>query len=268
MARSVVLKQTPRCPGCQLAPRWCICDGLREVACPLRVDVLLHFMESYRPSSTGHLLHRVMPATGRHIYRPDRPMARAEIVQPDRELWILHPNGEPLPDRTDPAALQVLLLDGSWVQSAEMARVVGSWGRRVSLPMTGESRYWLRAQSGPGRFSTAEALLFLLGALGLGAAQAQLRVQFELHVYASLCARGQKQRAADYLAGSPLRAALPAVLEKLVPRAQRPTDSPPRRRVRASNSKPLPSSATVEGSGTAAKLDSTTLFTPNAEPLP
>lgn len=215
MARSVVLKQTPRCPGCQLAPRWCICAGLREVTSPLRVDVLQHFMESYRPSSTGHLLQRVMPGAGRHIFRAERPIALADIAQPGRELWILHPNGEPLPASANPASLQVLLLDGSWVQAAEMARLTGSWGRRVCLPMTGQSRYWLRAQSGTGRFSTAEALLFLLGALGLHDAQAQLRVQFELHVYASLCARGHKQRAADYLVDSPISAALPEVLEKL-----------------------------------------------------
>lgn len=217
MARSVVLKKTPRCPGCQLAPRWCICDGLREVTSPLRVDVLQHYMESYRPSSTGQLLQRVMPGTGLHVFRAERPIACADIVQPGRELWILHPNGEPLPANADPAGLQVLLLDGTWVQAAEMARLAGSWGRRVCLPMRGRSRYWLRAQSGEGRFSTAEALLFLMGALGLGDAQARLRVQFELHVYASLCARGHKQLAADYLVDSPLRAALPALLEKLSP---------------------------------------------------
>ena len=220
MARSVVLKQTPRCPGCQLAPRWCICAEQREVTSPLRVDVLQHFMESYRPSSTGHLLQRVMPGLGRHIFRAERPIARADLAQPGREFWVLHPNGEPLPANPDPAQLQVLLLDGTWVQAAEMARVTGSWGRRVSLPMAGRSRYWLRTQSGPGRFSTAEALLFLLGALGLADAQARLRLQFELHVYASLCARGHKQLAADYLADSPVRAAFPQVPERFAPRVR------------------------------------------------
>ncbi len=220
MSRSVVLRKSLRCPRCQLAPRWCVCAGEREVSCPLRVDVLQHYMESYRPSSTGHLLARVMPGAGRHLFRADRPVALADIARSGRELWILHPNGEPLPAGADPARLQVLLLDGTWVQAAEMARVAGPWGRRVSLPMSGRSRYWLRAQSGAGRFATAEALIFLLGALGLHDAQAQLRVQFELHVYASLCARGHKQRAADYLADSPLRAALPEVLERFSSRPE------------------------------------------------
>jgi DTW domain-containing protein YfiP len=218
MSRSVVLRETPRCARCQLAPRWCICAGLREIDCPVRVDVLMHFMESYRPSSTGHLIKRVMPASGQHLYRKERPFARKDIAQPDRELWVLHPQGEPPPAGADPAKLQIVLLDGTWVQATEMAHRIGPWGRRVSLPMTGESRYWLRTQAGPGRFSTVEALLFLLALLGLEETHAALRVQFELHVYASLRARGHKEKAAAYLDGSPLRAAVPEILAQLAPK--------------------------------------------------
>ncbi|MBI2516529.1 MAG: DTW domain-containing protein [Opitutae bacterium] len=215
MSRSVVLRATPRCVRCQLTPRWCVCAGLRAIDSPLRVDVLMHFMESYRPSSTGHLIKRVMPAAGLHLYRKEQPPVREDIVQPGRELWILHPQGEPPPAGADPAKLQVVLLDGTWVQATEMAHRVGPWGRRVSLPMTGESRYWLRTQAGPGRFSTVEALLFLLDALGLRETHDALRVQFELHVYASLRARGHKDKAALYLEGSRLRKALPEVLAQL-----------------------------------------------------
>jgi len=180
----------------------------------------MHYMESYRPSSTGHLIQRVMPDSRQHRYRKERPLLREEIVVPDRELWILHPQGEPIPTHRSPAEISVLLLDGTWVQATEMAHRVGPWGRRVSLPMTGESRYWLRAQAGPGRFSTVEALLFLLEKLGLAEEHQQLRVQFELHVYASLRARGHRELAAKYLANSPMPAALPDFLAQL--EAKRP----------------------------------------------
>lgn len=220
MSRSVVLRQTPRCARCQLTPRWCICPGWRAIDVPLQVDVLLHHMESYRPSSTGHLIKRVMPASGQHVYRRERALAAREIVQPDRELWILHPEGESVPLDAEPAHLQVLLLDGTWVQATGMAQHVRSWGRRVRLPMSGESRYWLRAQSGVGRFSSVEALLFLLSALGLSEAHAGLQAQFELHVWASLCARGHKEKAAAYLANSPVRAAFPELLAQLAPRVR------------------------------------------------
>jgi DTW domain-containing protein len=192
-----------------------VCAGLRSIDLPLQVDVLMHHMESYRPSSTGHLLKRVLPGLGLHLYRKERAPAREDIVRQERELWILHPQGEPLPRQADPAELQVVLLDGSWVQATQMAHRVGSWGRRVSLPMHGESRYWLRSQAGPGKFSTAEALLFLLKALGLEQAHSALQTQFELHVFASLLVRGQKQRAQEFLANSPLPTEMPELVAQL-----------------------------------------------------
>ncbi len=215
MARSVVLNHSPRCPRCQLPPRWCICEGIRPVDCPVKVDVLMHHMEQWRPSSTGHLIRRFVPTSTVHVYRRERGLERSEIVDPAKTLWVLHPLGEPPPTDTPPAGLQVLLLDGTWRQAGDMMRAVEGWGRRVSLPMTGESRYWLRTQAGEGKFCTAEALVFLLQVLGLAKEHAALKLQFELHVYAGLCSRGAKALAAEYLADSPVRAAFPELLEKL-----------------------------------------------------
>src|SRR5882672_7321493 len=118
MARSVVLAGTPRCARCQFSPRWCICAGERAIACPLQVDVLMHHREAHRPTSTGRLINRVMPASRRHVFRRETPPARAEVVRPARELWILHPRGEPLPMGRAAENLQVLLLDGSWREAA------------------------------------------------------------------------------------------------------------------------------------------------------
>jgi DTW domain-containing protein YfiP len=190
------------------------------IASALKVDVLMHHMEAWRPSSTGHLINRVVVDAGLHVYRKERGVVREEIVRPGRELWILHPTGEALPASAPPAGLQVLLLDGSWIQSTGMMRDVESWGRRVSLPMAGESRYWLRAQAADDRFSTIEALLFLMKALGMTAEYAQLQVQFELHVYAGLCARGKKAEAANYLFSSPVGETLKGLIPTLKPWAQ------------------------------------------------
>lgn len=222
MARSVVLQKSLRCGRCQLPPRWCVCAGLHTVESPLKVDVLMHHMEVWRPSSTGHLIHRVVAAAGLHVYRRERPLEPASILQPGRTLWMLHPLGEPLPDvAPPPSELQVLLLDGTWRQAGDMMRAIEPWGRRVRLPMAGVSRYWLRTQAGEAQFSTVEALLYLMSALGLQAAHAQLRLQFELHVYAGLCARGAKVLAAEYLAESPVREALPELVAELARRRPR-----------------------------------------------
>lgn len=220
MARSVVFKKSPRCELCRLPPRWCVCEAHSVIASPLKVDILMHHMEAWRPSSTGHLINRVVADAGLHVYRKERGVVRDEIVRPGRELWILHPTGEKFPESAPPAGLQVLLLDGSWIQSTGMMRDVESWGRRVSLPMAGESRYWLRAQAADDRFSTIEALLFLMKALGMTAEHAQLQVQFELHVYAGLCARGKKAEAANYLFSSPAGETLKGLIPTLKPWSQ------------------------------------------------
>lgn len=223
--RSVVLKTTLRCGRCRLPPRWCVCLAHVAIACPLAIDVVTHHREWFRPSSTGRLIHRVMPAVREHLWRRERQLSPEEIKLPGRELWVLHPQGAVLPLTVPPAGVQVVLLDGSWRETTTMAQEVRSWGRLVNLPMTGESRYWLRTQSDAGRFSTVEALLFLLRALDLTTAHDALRLQFELHVYASLRGRGQKETAERFLAESPIRAAFPELISAL--NVRRPLGQPP-----------------------------------------
>jgi len=221
MARSVGYHGTPRCGRCQLPPRWCLCQELQEIACPVRVDVLMHQQESWRPTSTGHLIKRVLPASALHLHRRERPIESAAVLQPGRTVWILHPRGEAVTEGVSNAALQVLLLDGTWRQAGEMVRTVQSWGRLVRVPCAGPSRYWLRSQLEEGHYCTVEALIFLLEALGLQEAHTVLRLQFELHVYAALCARGAKSKALEFLATSPVRAALGEKIARLTQQRRR-----------------------------------------------
>ncbi len=215
MARSVVLESTVRCDRCRFAPRWCICAGFQAIECPFQIEVLIHHREFWRPTSTGRLINRVIPASRHHIFRRETPPVRESIASPDRALWILHPRGEPLPVGEAPSGLQVLLLDGSWREAARMSLAVAPWGRLVRLPMSGPSRYRLREQQHEGKYSTIESLLFLLAALGLPRKEAQLRLQFELHVYAGLRARGAKAKAEEFLAASPVREAFPELLQQM-----------------------------------------------------
>lgn len=228
MARSVILAGTERCEHCHMAPRWCICSALQPVTFPLQVDVLIHRREHWRPTSTGKLIRRVVSGANNHVYDRNIPVVRETIVNPNRTLWILHPKGElPAPDTMPaPQDVQVLLLDGNWNEAGEMLRNVETWGRCVRLPMEGESRYWLRDQQDSGRFSTVEALLHLMSAIGLHEAAAQVRLHFELHVYATLRARGKKPRAEEYLANSPIKSTLPEFLERI--RERRPNPAQPR----------------------------------------
>jgi DTW domain-containing protein YfiP len=189
---------------------------LRTLETALAIDVLMHPEEVLKPTSTGHLIQRTIPASRRHLWHHDRPLDPASIRQPGRELWILHPAGDPPPANAVPSTVQVLLLDASWSQAGDMARSISGRGRRVSLPMSGKSRYQLRSQQDiPGRFSTVEALLFLMQALGLNQEHDVLQRQFELHVYAGLRGRGRRAEADAYLTESPIRTAFPEVIESL-----------------------------------------------------
>lgn len=222
--RSVVLKTSRRCPRCQLAPRWCICAGHRDIVCPLAIDVLMHHREQFRPSSTGRLINRVIPASRQHVWRRERGLTADEIRLAGRELWIIHPQGADVPPDVAPEGVQLVLLDGSWRETSAMAQEVRGWGRTVRLPMTGRSRYLLRAQSEAGGFSTVEALLYLLQAFGLSEAHAALRKQFELHVYASLRARGHKAVSEELLLDSPILPEFAEVIAQL--NVRRPGEDP------------------------------------------
>ncbi len=184
--------------------------------CPIQVDVLMHRREAGRPTSTGQLVNRVMPTSRRHVRGRETPVRREDVVQPGRDLWILHPAGGLPPERVAPESVQVLLLDGSWREAARMRREVEPWGRLVGLPDGPDaSRYRLRKQPAGGRYATAEALVLLLETLGLPVAAEGLRVQFELQVYAGLRSRGAVPEAEAFLAGSRVREKLPEIVAAL-----------------------------------------------------
>jgi len=226
MGRSVVRAGAARCPRCSQPPRWCVCDAIPPVETRLRVHVLIHRHEQVRPSSTGRLVARAVNGATCHVYQRENRFFPAsgfasEALDTGRELWILHPSGEPLPTLTDPtddrSAPQILLLDGSWRQAGEMLHAVEGLGRRVRLtdPDAAPSRYWLRDQATPTQLSTAEALMSVFKSVGDAAAERRLRLHFELHVYATLLARGRREMAERYLGHSPLLAEVPAVLDRL-----------------------------------------------------
>lgn len=175
----------------------------------------MHVREQHRPSSTGLLIRRLFSESKLRLWSNDDPAPEQDLKPERPELWILHPQGEPMPESADASSVHVVLLDGSWSEASTMARAVGRQGRVIRLPMVGESRYWLRDQQDGGRFSTVEALMTLLCGLGMTSVHKQLRLQFELHVYANLRARGRKDVAEKFLAQSPVAEAWPDVIAQL-----------------------------------------------------
>jgi DTW domain-containing protein YfiP len=201
---------------------------LPPVTTRLSVHVLIHRQESHKPSSTGKLVSRAVSGAVTHIYQRETRFFPAatfskNTLDPTRELWILHPNGQPLPPAADAVEARsngcrhVLLLDGTWRQAGEMLRAAESMGRCVRLPNADDepSRYWCRDQGDPGQLSTAEALMGVFRAGGEHGAEHGLRMHFELHVYATLLARGRREMAERYLGYSPLLGDAPEALSQL-----------------------------------------------------
>lgn len=231
MGRSVVLAGATRCPGCTLPPRWCTCGLLPPVETRLAVHLLIHRHEQAKPSSTGTLIGRAVTGAACHTYqRANRFFPAtglpATAREPDRTLWVLHPRGEAWPAALDArdgrpdAGAQILLLDGTWRQAGEMLRSLEGREppvRCVRLPdsAAAPSRYWLRDQQALQQLSTAEALMAVFRSVGEHEADRRLRLHFELHVYATLLARGRRELAERYLGHSPLLREAPDALDAL-----------------------------------------------------
>lgn len=231
MGRSVVLAGAFRCPGCSLPPRWCTCDMLPPVETRLAVHLLIHRHEQAKPSSTGTLVGRVVTGAACHTYqRANRFFPAAGFptaaIESDRTLWVLHPRGESWPaalDARDGAAragTPFLLLDGTWRQAGEMLRSLDGVRRPVRcvrLPDASAtpSRYWLRDQPATMQLSTAEAVMAVFRSLGESDADRRLQLHFELHVYATLRARGRREMAERYLGHSPLPVQAADALDRL-----------------------------------------------------
>ena len=228
MGRSVVLAGAARCPRCSLPPRWCTCDALPAIETHLGVHVLIHRHEQQKPSSTGKAVVRAVVGSTCHIYqRANRFFAAsgwpAGALARGKDLWILHPAGDPLPDERSPTAAEhgprqnILLLDGTWRQAGEMPRSLEGVGRCVRLPDAPDesSSYWLRDQPGPAQLSTAEALMGVFRTVEEHEAARRLRLHFELHVYATMRSRGKREMAERYLSHSPLITEAPAAVDAL-----------------------------------------------------
>jgi DTW domain-containing protein len=227
MARSVVLQGGPRCEGCRQPPRWCICNEAPPLELPVAVEVLQHSNEVHKPTSTGSLILRTVANARGHVYERGKSLDFSQLALPGRELWFLHPNGGAVDALPPPANLQVVLLDASWSQARLLERACDGKGRRVALPMSGESRYWLRTQNAADRFSTIEALIFLLSALGCALEAERLGCELERHVYAGLRARGRLAASRDYLATSHYAESLAKIAGKQIGRDVALSDESP-----------------------------------------
>jgi DTW domain-containing protein YfiP len=179
-------KRKPRCPGCGLTPKTCVCDLLPRLRFATPITIVQHVREKYKPTNTGRLLARmvegtlVLPCGMREPDFDPKP-----LEDPAIDWRLLYPReGAPVLDleqpRTDGRRLGFVLLDGSWSQCAHMSRRLPVVAQLpcVALPPGPPSFWTVRAQHNEQGKSTFEAAIHALQLVEGSSAVAPLRRGF------------------------------------------------------------------------------------------
>lgn len=167
-------KRAVRCDGCRMHHDLCICDQLVPVPTRSHWVVVEHAREQHRTTNTGHLVSTLLDGCQRCIWqsRVDPPVP-APVLAPDREALLLFPvegvtpiDPAELAERAD--ELTVVVLDGSWGEARKMARWLdlGRPARALGLPAQAAPRYVLRERTVQDGLCTADAVSWVLQALG------------------------------------------------------------------------------------------------------
>jgi DTW domain-containing protein len=186
-----------RCPGCRLLATKCLCDLVPTIETRTRVVIVLHQLETQKPSNTGHLALRCLPNSDVVIRgRFDRSTEVPDwTARGDPVLLFPHEDALPLETWRDHGRPVTLIVpDGTWRQAARVRRRVSGLDAVpcAFLANHGRSAYRLRRTPDPSRLSTMEAIANALAVLeGGGGADirgALLRI-FHVMVERSLASR-------------------------------------------------------------------------------
>jgi len=185
-----------RCVGCRLLRAQCLCALVPRIATRTRVLVVLHALETQKPSNTGRLALRALlnsDAVIRGSRDRDTPHP-AWAERGDPVLLFPHPEARPLASwRHNPRPVTLIVPDGTWRQAQRVRRRVPGLDAVPCAFVAREaaSSYRLRRTADPRRLSTLEAIAEALAVLedGGGAARDALLGVFGVMVERSLAWR-------------------------------------------------------------------------------
>ena len=164
----------PRCDGCGVIPRRCVCKAVGRCELPWPMLVVQHAKEGHRPTNTVRLLSRVV-ADCRVVPFAliDRPWSAELLGEPHAARWVLFPGANAT--LLDPASLTALVearaplvvLDGSWRQAGRMMRRGTGLNTlpHFALPPGPPSRWSVRRAPHVGQLCTLEAIVRLASLL-------------------------------------------------------------------------------------------------------
>lgn len=185
-----------RCPGCRLLSEKCLCALVPRIETRTRVLVILHHLETQKPSNTGLLALRALPNSAA-IVRGSRDRDTPVPVWRDLADPVLlfpHPDALPLAHwRGHPRPVTLIVPDGTWRQAQRVRRRVPGLDAVpcAYVARDAASGYRLRRAEDPRRLSTIEAIAEALAVLEDGGAPARdaLLGIFDVMVQRSLAGR-------------------------------------------------------------------------------
>ncbi len=151
----------------------CICGLLPRLTTRTRVVVVIHQLETNKPTNTGVVAARCLQNSA-VVYRgrgpedaPGGDLGALAAAAPRSVVLFPHPAATPLADWRGTDGLQLIVPDGTWSQAARTRRRLEVLAGLpcVALPARAAGPDRLRAAPRPGRLATLEALAVALGVL-------------------------------------------------------------------------------------------------------
>lgn len=198
-------KSVVRCEACLLAVYACICPWKPQLKSGAEFILLLHRLETFKPTNTGRLIADLLPLQT-HAFcwsrtEPEQALL-ALLCDPNRQCFLVFPADSPEAKAKPRASFSeipgngkqatFILLDGTWKQSSRMFHL-SRWLEQIPcvvLPQGGARGYAVRKSHQEDYLSTAEAGALCLQMMGEGNNSQVLLDYFQLFNEHYLATRG------------------------------------------------------------------------------
>lgn len=181
-----------QCPRCTRPLAACICRWIAPIDTRVHLLILQHPMETANAKGSARLLH--LSAAGSVLLHGERfepDQLREQLYAGGRTPLLLYPDTPDMPAApmasalpAEPAALRLVILDGTWRKSRKMLHQNPLLQTLARLPLKQmpASNYLIRKAHAPDQLSTLEAACHALAQLDAGASVQPLLASFDAFV--------------------------------------------------------------------------------------
>jgi DTW domain-containing protein YfiP len=176
----------------------CLCASWPRLSAATRVVLVAHAAEWRQSSNTGRVAVLTLRDAELAIWgRREQPLDVTLLARDEARTVILHPSGAAplLGPSSDPRPVRLLVPDGTWRQSARIAKKLaalpGVERARIDVSKRGPSQSSLRTAPSHEQLGTGEAIAAALDALGDHEAAAGLRDAVLTMIDRALFVRGK-----------------------------------------------------------------------------